>query len=255
MTFTKAATASALAFSFAFTLHAQSTDCRTLSTRTAMHDCAYQNQQIKVVQLTNATSAQQANEILVALRNAFDPADKMFLVGSRNQIVLASYPQENDRIEALIHELDKPHKTYRLTYTFTDIDAGKRTGTQHYSLLAVPGHMTQLKEGDKVPVATGNVKSGSPSSMQTQITYLDIGINLQATIEGAEQGAYLVYRVDQSSMSQKPSGVGPQDPAVHQTSLSGDTIIIPGKPTQLGSIDVPNSTRHIDIEVVAEPVQ
>jgi hypothetical protein len=42
---------------------------------------------------------------------------------------------------------------------------------------------------------------------------------------------------------------------IRQTSLDGSSILMPGKPLVLGSLDMPGSTRHMDVEVVAELVK
>ena len=46
-----------------------------------------------------------------------------------------------------------------------------------------------------------------------------------------------------------------QDPILRQTVLDATTNLTPGKATVLGSLDIPGSTRHEEIEVAAELVQ
>jgi hypothetical protein len=45
-----------------------------------------------------------------------------------------------------------------------------------------------------------------------------------------------------------------QEPVIRQTVLEGTSAMKAGKPLTLGSLDVEGTTRHIDIEVVAEPI-
>jgi hypothetical protein len=45
-----------------------------------------------------------------------------------------------------------------------------------------------------------------------------------------------------------------QEPVIRQSVLEGTSVITPGKPLNLGAIDFTGSTRHMDIEVVAEPL-
>jgi hypothetical protein len=40
-----------------------------------------------------------------------------------------------------------------------------------------------------------------------------------------------------------------------QATLQSTALLTAGKPVMLGSLDVPGSTRHLDIEVVLEPVR
>ncbi|WP_263366879.1 secretin N-terminal domain-containing protein [Edaphobacter bradus] len=215
---------------------------------------------VQTFTLTNVSQPQEANELLTALRNLLDPRDKMTLVPSGNAIIVESTPDQLVLARKILNDLDQPKKwsqskmTYRLTYTITDIDGGKRVGSQHYSMVVVTGLRTQLKQGAKVPVVTGSYSTGS-SQVQQQFTYLDIGMNFDATLDEFANGVRLRTKVEQLSVDEEKSGMGPQDPVVRQTALEGTSFLTPGKPLVLGSLDVPGTTRHLDIDVVMELVQ
>ncbi|HSV90313.1 MAG TPA: hypothetical protein VLH80_04415, partial [Nitrospiraceae bacterium] len=70
-------------------------------------------------------------------------------------------------------------KTYRLTYTLTETDGGKRVGTQHFAMIVVSGGKTVLKQGNRVPLVTGSVSTSGGA--QTQVQYLDVGLNIDAS--------------------------------------------------------------------------
>ena len=142
-------------------------------------------------------------------------------------------------------------KTYRLTYTLTETDGGKRVGTQHFAMIVVSGRKTVLKQGNRVPLVTGSVStSGGP---QMQVQYLDIGLNIDASIEESNDVVKLNTAVEQSSIAEEKSGLGTQDPIVRQAKLEGTSILTPGKPLILGSMDT-STARRLDIEVVMEHV-
>ena len=144
-------------------------------------------------------------------------------------------------------------KTYRLTYTLTETEGGKRVGTQHFAMIVVSGRKTVLKQGNRVPLVTGSVSTSGGA--QTQVQYLDIGLNIDASIEeSADDGVKLNTAVEQSSIAEGKSGFGTQDPIVRQAKLEGTSILTAGKPLILGSMDIPSSARRLDIEVVMEPV-
>jgi hypothetical protein len=66
----------------------------------------------------------------------------------------------------------------------------------------------------------------------------------------------LVYsRVEQTGLAEEPSGVGSSDPVIRQGTLLNTALLTLGKPVMLGSLDVPGSSQHIDIEVVLELVK
>jgi hypothetical protein len=61
--------------------------------------------------------------------------------------------------------------------------------------------------------------------------------------------------VEQTSLSEEQSTVGRNDPVIRQATLQSTALLTLGKPVMLGSLDVPGSTRHLDIEVVLEVVR
>ena len=143
-------------------------------------------------------------------------------------------------------------KTYRLTYTLTETDGGKRVGTQHFAMIVVSGQKTVLKQGNRVPLVTGSVSTSGGA--QTQVQYLDVGLNIDASIEESADGVKLNTAFEQSSIAEGKSGFGTQDPIVRQAKLEGTSILTAGKPLILGSMEIPSSARRLDIEVVMEHV-
>ncbi len=194
------------------------------------------------------------SELVATIRNLLCPHDKVDLIAGQSAIVVQAPPNQITLAEKLITELDRPRKTYRLTYTITELDAGKTIGTQHYSMVVVTGQHTTMKEGDKIPVATGSYQTDKATS-QTQFTYLDVGMNFDATVDEFTNGVRLQSKVEQSSLGQPSTIAGVQEPVVRQTVLQGTSLLSPGKPIMLGSIDVPTTTRHFDIAVVLDQVK
>ena len=209
--------------------------------------------------LNNASSQFEATEILTAIRNMLQPSAKVYLVPSQNAIVMSTSRDQLALAQKIINDLDRPRKTYRLTYTIAELDGQKRIGVQHFAMVVVSGQKTTLRQGSKVPVATGSYNTGTsgsgPMGVQTQVTYLDVGLNFDATLDESVNGVRLRTKAEQSSIAEGVSGLGPQDPIVRQTVLEGTAILTPGKPLMLGSLDVPGSTRHLDVDVMMEVVR
>ena len=203
--------------------------------------------------LTNVSQPKDAGELTTALRNLLDAHDKVYLVESENAVVVQGPPEQIALARKLLNDLDRPKKTYRLTYTITDTDGGKRVGTQHFAMIVVAGQRTVLKQGDKVPVVTAY--TGTSPEVKAELTYLDIGMNFDATLDEFANGVRLNSKVEQSSLAEEKSGIGTQDPIVRQTVLQSTSFLTPGKPLILGSLDVLGSTRHLDVEVVMELIK
>lgn len=209
---------------------------------------------VKSHYLTNVSQQNDANEILIALRNMLDRYDRMYLIASQNAIIIDAPPDQQALAQKIIGDLDRPHKAFRLTFTIADSDGGKRIGVQHFSIVVVSGQRSILKQGSKIPVMTGSYDAKS-QTQQTEFQYIDVGMNFDATLESTPGGLYLKSKVEQSSVADEHmSGELASEPIVRQTSLEGMSAITLGKPITLGSIDLVGTTRHVDIEVVAEPV-
>jgi len=148
-------------------------------------------------------------------------------------------------------------KTYRLTYTITHLEGTKQLGVQHYSLTLIPdNNQVQLKLGSRIPVATGAM-SGHPTAAPGQVDYqyVDVGLGISARLREFSNGALVFSKVENSSLADEPSGVGSSDPVIRQGTLQNTASLTLGKPVMLGSLDVPGSSMHMDIEVVLELVK
>ena len=208
---------------------------------------------IQTFYLTNVSQPKDAGELTTALRNLLDVHDKIYLVESENAVVVQGSPDQLALARKLLNDLDRPKKTYRLTYTITDTDGGKRVGTQHFAMIVVAGQRTVLKQGNKMPVATAY--TGANPEVKYELTYLDVGMNFDATLDEFANGVRLNSKVEQLSVADEKSGAGAQDPIIRQTQIQGTSFLTAGKPLILGSLDIPGSTRHVDIEVVMDLVK
>jgi len=204
--------------------------------------------------LATTSQTNDANEVVTAVRNILPPDIKVYLVTSQNAIVVRATPDELVLVQKIINDLDRPKKVYRLTYTITELDGDKRVGTQHFAMVVAGGQRTTMKQGSKVPIATGSYSATGTAGAQTQFTYLDIGMNFDATLDEFANGVRLRTKVEQLSVAEQMSGVGAADPVIRQSALEGTSFLAPGKPLVLGSMDIQGSARHLDVEVVMEAV-
>jgi type II secretory pathway component GspD/PulD (secretin) len=199
--------------------------------------------------LTNVTQQNDAHDILTDLRNML-PKARIYYVTSPDAISMRATPEDIQLARKILSEIDRPRKVYRLTYTITETDSGKRIGTQHYAFTVAANEKANFKQGSRMPIATGS-QNAEGSTQNAQVQYVDVGLNIRASLDSVT----LHSTVEQSSIAEEKSSVGVQDPVIRQTSLEGMSPLAPGKTFVLGSIDIPGSTRHLEIEVVAELVQ
>ena len=202
--------------------------------------------------LTNLTQPNDLNDIQTSMRNVL-PKLRIYGNASQNAISLYGTPEDIQVAQKILADLDRARNLYRLTYTITESDSGKRLGIQHFSFLAASGQKTDLKQGSRVPLVTGTYDTASATA-NNQVQYVDVGLSIQATADTAGHGVRLNTKIEQSSVAEEKSGLGTQDPVIRQTSLLQVVNLVLAKPLVLGSIDIPGTTRHEDIEVVAELV-
>jgi len=189
------------------------------------------------------------NDLVNDLRNML-PMAKIYRVESANAISMRASAEDFATAEKILADIDRPRKTYRLTFTIGDGENGH--AAQHLAVVVSQGNKTTLKQGARVPIVTGS--TGTGSEQNTQVQYMDVGTNLDASIEGNGNGLRLRTKIEETSVADEKSNVGIQDPVIHQSVLEGESAVVPGRPTVVGSMDLPGR-KHIEVSVIAEMVK
>lgn len=207
--------------------------------------------------LANAIQPNDGNEIQTAVRNLLPPdMVKVYYVPAQNAVLVCAPSEQQTLAAKLIHDLDRPRKSYRVSYTLTELESGRRIGTQHFSLIAANAQRTMVKQGSRVPVATGTYSATTQTAVQTQFQYVDVGMSFDVTFTETGGGGLLKTKVEQSSLAEERANLaGVQEPVVRQASFEGSPVVVFGRPVLLSSLDVPNSPRHLDVEVMVEEVK
>ena len=202
--------------------------------------------------LHNVTQQNDANELYTAARQLLPAEVRSFFVPSQNAIALCGSPEQIVMAQKLIADLDRHNKkNYRITYTISEMDGARKVSSQNYSLVVFPGQESTLKQGSRVPVPTGALND---KNAVTQFSYIDVGMNFSASIDETVDGIRLRTSVEQSSVAEGKPGEPSLAPVVRQATYRGTSFLAPGKPLQLGSLDLADSTRHTNLEVLMEPL-
>lgn len=143
---------------------------------------------------------------------------------------------------------------YKVTYTITESDAGKRLTEQYYAItVSANGPAAVIKVGTKDPFLTGGyLHEGNPDTTQFQFTYVDVGLNISAQVIGSARGLQLITDVGRSVLV---NSVNPQlvrNPTLQQNEIKCSAAVKPGIPVSLASYDIPDSTRHFEIQAVLD---
>ena len=151
-----------------------------------------------------------------------------------------------------------PLAVYKVEFRIRDgSDAAARNG-RRYTMLLDDGSKGTLKIGERVPVATASFQPGISSGgvnalVNTQYTYIDVGVNIDATVRKQQDKILLQSDLDISTLvERKPqpgSAVLPQ-PTVAQMKTAVHALIVPGKATVVASMDDPVTQRKFDVEAL-----
>lgn len=144
-------------------------------------------------------------------------------------------------------------ESYRLVYTLTESENGKRLGVQHEELVvATEGSSSEVKLGSKIPIAVAG--TGNPPS-NPQYVYIDIGLNISARIVTFANGVQLNTKIEQSSIDDVQKRESSMRPVIRQSSLQTSVKMVEGKPIVIGSLDLAGGDHHLQIEVTMTHMQ
>jgi len=142
-------------------------------------------------------------------------------------------------------EAPEPGHAYRLDFTVSETEDGKKINSRQYSMNLNAGDQSEIKIGTRVPV---EIKSG-------EVQYLDVGTNIWCRMRDRHDVGWLASDVMLNVRSEISSFAGPYQqgqstlPIVRQMKIEASTIGVVGKPVAIGVVDDPNSKRQFQLEV------
>jgi len=138
------------------------------------------------------------------------------------------------------HEVSRPEEAYRLDFSINELEDGKKINTRQYCMNLSGDDSNELKIGTRVPV----------EDKQGVVQYIDVGTNIVGRLHTRNGQLELIVHTDMSNFA-IPEQVQGHDshPVIRQMKISGSTVVLPGKPMVIGSVDDPNSKRQFQVEV------
>ena len=281
---------------------------------------------VQTFYLTNVSQQNDANEIMVAIRNLLDPGLKIYLVASQNALVIRGTPDELILAEKIINDLDRTKaevvvdvaelevsrqlernlgitlpQSFGLTPQYSNANittnntattttngiattpttAGITLNTlgnlnatnfavsvgggtvnalltdsdtrilQNPRIRATDGQHSTLKIGSKIPVATGSYSAGTAITtaslgVQTQFTYLDVGVNIDMTPTVHYDGEVsLKLKVEVSAQNGSVNITGVTEPIISQRVAEQIIQLKDGEPALLAGLMQVQDTKNI----------
>ncbi|MGA9529581.1 MAG: hypothetical protein WBS24_15810 [Terriglobales bacterium] len=149
---------------------------------------------------------------------------------------------------------NKPLNVYRLDFVLSEFLDGKKVNTRSYTVTAREDEMNKLRSGARYPIATATADKNT-----TQFQYLDIGVSIDCRV--VERGGYLELNavvessdIEGADTHGVPNSTIDQSPVVGQMKSDIRSLIRPGTPTMVSSMEDPASKRRYQLDVTATKV-
>ncbi len=145
---------------------------------------------------------------------------------------------------------NRPAPLYRVEFNIHDgSDAAAKTGRRYSMLVEATGKGT-FRAGNKVPYETG----AASATQGPQYSFAEIGVNIDARLRDINGQIYLSADLDVSTVLPREKVAAP-NPTIASIRISVNTIMSPGKPALVASIDDPVIKRRFDIEATVTKVE
>lgn len=150
----------------------------------------------------------------------------------------------------------EPKHFYRLLLRLQDVDAnGKVINTRSYttSIATHDSNKESIRTGSKIPVPVGSYSTGQAISLNTQYSYHDVGVDIDAMDAKDEEGELSFYlTVDVNSLA-PPSEKPLPGPVTRNNRWSSRVSVPVNKPTVVFSSDNLEDKGKMQLEVTATP--
>jgi hypothetical protein len=167
-------------------------------------------------------------------------------------IASAAPPQETGSPKAeATTQAQTPPRSYRLDYTLTESEDGKKIDSRQYSISVGGGTASgrpwqgQVQIGTRVPVV---LKSDGT------IEYVDVGTKINGFISMRDGAHVLDTDCDVSSVAPDEAKVDGR-PILRTLMIRNETPVVIGKAMMVGTAEDPNSKRKFQLEITVTEIK
>ena|SRR5436305_1990530 len=149
----------------------------------------------------------------------------------------------------------KPAETpYKLNLKVYELEDGKKINERSYVFPAVATLQGQRSRPSGIKVGVRTPVTTSDSDKGRSFQYLDVGINIECTLEDLDGKLTASLSLEMSNFALPDQQEDPRrggDPVIRQLKQNFRVQIPPGKPVLLTSLDDINSKKRTQIELTA----
>ena len=150
-------------------------------------------------------------------------------------------------------------KFYRLEFVYKELESGKVLNSRSYMVIVRETDQGTIRAGGRVAVVPGGSNSGSANPpVNTQFSYMDLGVNIDAKavteLPGGQMSLSVIANISSIPTETAATPPGPA-PTIRQTQWSSSVLVSLKKPTLLFSSDELASKRQVQLELTASPIQ
>jgi general secretion pathway protein D len=131
------------------------------NTRTKRTDL--DEQAVQTFYLTNAAQQNDANEVVVAIRNLLDPSVKIYLVPSQNAIVMRATPDQLLLAQKLMNDLDRARPEVVVDVAVLEVDRS----VEHNLGITLPQSITLTPQANPNATTTSTTSTSSSGTTTT----------------------------------------------------------------------------------------
>jgi hypothetical protein len=135
--------------------------------------------------------------------------------------------------------------SYRLDYTLTESDEGKKIDTRQYALELGPWHDNQRSSG-RIQIGT-RIPASTKTDGTTQ--YLDVGTTITGNLSLADGAMTLDSYCEVTSVAPGQDNNGTGRPVLRTLTISNNTPVTQGKPMLVGIAEDPTSNHRFQLDV------
>ncbi len=144
--------------------------------------------------------------------------------------------------------------TFQVEFRINDSADASGKSIRRYAFLLDSNGRGNFRIGQRVPYATGSFQQQQGQGGSTQFQYVDVGVNIDCRARMSGSKVALRAEIDITSLLPTDKVQPPLAPLIASARVSVDSLLVPGKPSSIATVDDPVTQRRMDITAVVNPI-